>query len=61
MARQQRGTKRPGLIRGYSFAWVTAGFFIISFTGHWLFGWFAFVKSNAPIRSRSRFLSMSCR
>ena len=27
----------------YSYAWVTLGFFIISITGHWLFGWFAFV------------------
>ena len=46
MARQQRGTKRPGLLRGYSFAWVTAGFFAISFIGHWMFGWFAFVNEQ---------------
>jgi hypothetical protein len=27
----------------YGFAWVTAGFFLISLAGHWLFGWFAYV------------------
>ncbi|HEY8576779.1 MAG TPA: DUF6766 family protein [Devosia sp.] len=31
----------------YSFAWVTAGFFIISLVGHWLFGWFAFAEEAA--------------
>jgi hypothetical protein len=46
MGRQQRGTKRPGVLRGYSFAWVTAGFFIISFIGHWLLGWLAFANEQ---------------
>jgi len=27
----------------YGFAWVTAGFFVITLVGHWLFGWFAYV------------------
>ena len=31
----------------YSYAWVTLGFFIISITGHWLFGWFAFAGEQA--------------
>jgi hypothetical protein len=30
----------------YGFAWVTAGFFLISFVGHWLFGWFAYVNEQ---------------
>lgn len=34
------------LLRGYGFAWVTLGFFIISLAGHWLFGWFAFVEEQ---------------
>ncbi|HET7680359.1 MAG TPA: DUF6766 family protein [Xanthobacteraceae bacterium] len=46
MARQKRSDKRPGLVRAYSFAWVTGGFFIISLIGHWLFGWFAFVSEQ---------------
>jgi hypothetical protein len=29
--------------RRYGFAWVTGGFFVITFVGHWLFGWFAYV------------------
>jgi len=37
----------------YGFAWVTAGFFIITLAGHWLFGWFAYVNEqiahNQPI------------
>ena len=31
----------------YGFAWVTAGFFLVSLVGHWLFGWFAFVNEQA--------------
>ena len=30
----------------YSFAWVTAGFFLVSLIGHWLFGWFAFADEQ---------------
>lgn len=30
----------------YGYAWVTLGFFLISITGHWLFGWFAFASEQ---------------
>lgn len=30
----------------YGFAWVTAGFFLISLIGHWVFGWFAYVNEQ---------------
>jgi hypothetical protein len=30
----------------YGFAWVTAGFFLVSLVGHWLFGWFAYVQEQ---------------
>jgi hypothetical protein len=30
----------------YGYAWITAGFFLLSLTGHWLFGWFAFVNEQ---------------
>ena len=43
MPRRKEG---PGLVRGYAFAWVTAGFFVVSLTGHWLFGWFAYVNEQ---------------
>jgi hypothetical protein len=32
--------------RRYGFAWVTAGFFLISLAGHWVFGWFAYVNEQ---------------
>lgn len=34
------------LARKYGFAWVTAGFFLISLAGHWVFGWFAYVSEQ---------------
>jgi hypothetical protein len=38
----------------YGYAWVTLGFFLVSITGHWLFGWFAYVGEQAahaqPVR-----------
>lgn len=37
----------------YGFAWVTAGFFLFSLAGHWLFGWFDYVSEqrahNQPV------------
>src|SRR5690606_41159475 len=35
--------KRRSLARAYSYAWITAGLFVFSIVGHWVFGWFAFV------------------
>jgi hypothetical protein len=46
MARRKQSDRRPGLVRAYGYAWVTAGFFLISILGHWLFGWFAFVSEQ---------------
>ncbi len=34
------------LARAYGFVWVTAAFFVISLTGHWVLGWFAFVDEQ---------------
>jgi hypothetical protein len=28
----------------HGFVWVTLGFFLISFAGHWVFGWSAFAE-----------------
>jgi hypothetical protein len=30
----------------YGFAWVTAGFFLLSVLGHWGFGWLAYVDEQ---------------
>jgi hypothetical protein len=27
----------------YTYAWITLGFFLVSFGLHWMFGWFSFV------------------
>jgi hypothetical protein len=34
------------MMKKYSFAWVTAGIFIIVFAGHWLLGWFEYVQDQ---------------
>jgi hypothetical protein len=38
-----------GVLHRYGFAWVTAGFFVISLIGHWLFGWFAYVNEQGSL------------
>ena len=30
-------------MKRYAYGWITAGFFLVSIIGHWLFGWYAFV------------------
>jgi hypothetical protein len=30
----------------YGYAWITLGFFLFSFVGHWLFGWFSYVAEQ---------------
>lgn len=34
-------------MRKYAYAWITLGFFLISFGLHWFFGWRAFVDEAA--------------
>lgn len=34
------------MIKKYAYAWITAAFFSITITGHWIFGWFAFVDEQ---------------
>ena len=31
------------MLKKYAYAWLTLGFFAVSFGLHWMFGWFAFV------------------
>ena len=35
---------KHNLFTKYAYAWITVGFFLISFGLHWLFGWYAFVN-----------------
>ena len=32
------------MLKKYAYAWLTLGFFAVSFGLHWMFGWFAFVE-----------------
>ena len=34
---------KPGIFKKYAYAWITAGFFLVSILLHWMFGWYAFV------------------
>jgi hypothetical protein len=49
-------------LKPYSYAWITIGLFVISLTGHWIFGWFAFVNEQAahgqPIDSAAYTIEM---
>ncbi|MDQ0040757.1 DUF6766 family protein [Variovorax boronicumulans] len=38
--------KKKSIWKLYGFAWVTAGFFLISLIGHWVFGWFAYANEQ---------------
>lgn len=44
---------QSSVLKRYGFAWITAGFFVISLIGHWLFGWFAYASEqqahNQPV------------
>lgn len=50
--------------RRYGFAWVTLGFFLVSFLGHWIFGWATYVDeqrtSGLPVQVRD-YLSLMMR
>ncbi|HEX2802695.1 MAG TPA: DUF6766 family protein, partial [Sphingomicrobium sp.] len=35
--------KTKTILKGYAYAWITLGFFLISLILHWWFGWNAFV------------------
>jgi hypothetical protein len=35
------------IVKGYAYAWLTLGFFLVSLTLHWWFGWYAFAEEAA--------------
>jgi len=38
------------MFKSYAYAWITLGFFLISFALHWTFGWKAFVDEQQALR-----------
>jgi hypothetical protein len=38
--------RQASIWRRYAFAWITGAFFILTITGHWIFGWFAYVEEQ---------------
>ena len=41
-------------MRRYAYAWITLGFFVVSFLLHWWFGWQAFVQEAAEHGQRAQ-------
>jgi len=39
--------KTKKILKGYAYAWITLGFFIVSISLHWLFGWYAYLNEAA--------------
>lgn len=39
--------RRPSIWKRYGYGWVTLGFFIVTLSGHWIFGWFAYLSEQA--------------
>jgi hypothetical protein len=38
--------RQASIWRRYAFAWITGAFFLLTITGHWIFGWFAYVEEQ---------------
>ena len=34
-------------LKGYAYAWITLGFFLVSIILHWTFGWYAYLNEAA--------------
>ena len=47
----------------YGYLWITLAFFLFSFAGHWLFGWFAYVNEqqthSTPVHVSDYVIQMS--
>ena len=42
--------KRLSIWRRYGFAWVTGALFVITLSGHWIFGWFAYANEQSALQ-----------
>ena len=38
-------------MKRYAYGWLTVAFFLISITGHWIFGWFAYVDEQSALHA----------
>ncbi len=49
MARKPKppSLREASIWRRYGFAWITGLFFVLTITGHWIFGWYAYVDDQA--------------
>jgi hypothetical protein len=41
---------KSSIWKRYGFAWVTAALFLITLSGHWIFGWFAYVNEQRALQ-----------
>ena len=48
--RMEGNMERRSIWKRYGFAWVTIALFVITLTGHWLFGWFAYVNEQRALQ-----------
>jgi hypothetical protein len=44
-----KSLRQAGLWERFAFGWITAGLFVFSLIGHWLFGWFAYVAEQGDV------------
>ena len=43
--------KRRSIWKRYGFVWVTGALFVITLSGHWVFGWFAYVNEQHSLQN----------
>jgi uncharacterized protein DUF6766 len=41
---------RKSIWTRYGFAWVTGALFLITLTGHWIFGWYAYANEQLALK-----------
>jgi hypothetical protein len=41
--------KRLSIWTRYGFAWVTGALFMLTLTGHWIFGWYAYANEQLAL------------
>jgi len=42
--------KQKSIWTRYGFAWITAALFLITLSGHWIFGWYAYVDEQRALQ-----------
>jgi hypothetical protein len=39
-------------VKRYAYGWLTAGFFLVSIVGHWIFGWYAYLDEQSALHAQ---------